>query len=429
VLILKPSRNLRLREVIIKTNYNPFKTLFAWISLMGASTLMAADASRVNLSDTVQAPARKLTQEEELEMPDLELTRKGPWGQLEYFEALLEAPLELIKANQPNSLRTRWFFSKMEPDAVDRLLSNIGLGDDLLSSLRDKELWTSDSDGTALFPRLEQIRALPEASRISLYRVLSKWQENPFHVEPEVLHGESVKKWLEGFSLSEETVAFIEAASYSSSKTRLFADVPAVLSMAKSEEERMDILRALNRTPTLVAKLCMQSTSAGDLSAYWNQGARNKDSVTFLDSMLKYPSFEKIDLVHMLPANVRKILYTFPNSTYTRSGYLPDCHWSALNFFNEEPLERLSDPPQATAYTLENFVKVDPPYQLGDVLFFTDSQTGDAYHSCAYIADDIVFTKNGRSPLQPWILMKLDKVKNLYDLHFRTDTTAYRRKR
>jgi hypothetical protein len=187
-------------------------------------------------------------------------------------------------------------------------------------------------------------------------------------------------------------------------------------------------MRALNRTPTLVAKLCLQTTNATDLSAYWHQGTKGKEASTFLDSMLKYPSFEKIDLVHMLPANVRKILYTFPNPVHTRSGYLPDCHWSALNFFNEEPLERLSDPPQATAYTLENFTKVDPPYQLGDVLFFTDTQSGDAYHSCAYIADDIVFTKNGRSPLQPWVLMKLEKVKNLYDLHFRTDTTAYRRK-
>ena len=143
--------------------------------------------------------------------------------------------------------------------------------------------------------------------------------------------------------------------------------------------------------------------------------------------MARVPGVDKIDVIHLLPASVRKILYTFPNPLLTENGYLPDCHWTSLNFFNAEPLERLSDPIQATQYTLENFRVVEAPYQCGDVLFFTDIKTGDAYHSCAYIADDIVFTKNGRSPLQPWVLMKIEQVKTLYDLHFRTQTVAYRR--
>jgi hypothetical protein len=135
-----------------------------------------------------------------------------------------------------------------------------------------------------------------------------------------------------------------------------------------------------------------------------------------------------MDLLHLLPSGIRKILYTFPDPTQSRSGYLPDCHWSSLNFFNSQPLDRLADPVQATAYTLEKFTPIDPPYELGDVLFFTDTKTGDAYHSCAYLADNIVFTKNGRSPLQPWVLMRLDSVKNLYDMHFDTKISGYRRK-
>ena len=135
-----------------------------------------------------------------------------------------------------------------------------------------------------------------------------------------------------------------------------------------------------------------------------------------------------MDLLHLLPSSVRRILYTFPDPTASRSGYLPDCHWSSLNFFNTQPLDRLADPVQATAYTLEKFTPVEPPYELGDVLFFTDKKTGDAYHSCAYLADDVVFTKNGRSPLQPWVLMRLESVKELYDMHFNTKISAYRRK-
>lgn len=363
-----------------------------------------------------------------METPRTSVSEKGPWGQLEYFEALLEAPIDLVKANQPSSVRTRWFFGKMEPDAVARLLGDLKPPQEVLEALTDKDRWLVEREGVTIFPRIKDIEGLPREFRAALYRKLSAWQENTYHLEPEIVYGGSVRKWFEGFEVSEDALAFIERTSFGSGTNQLFADTPALLSLVKYNDERIRILRAFSRTPTLVAKLRLDSGTTAQLTSYWNKGTRFKDTSTFLASMKRYGDLRKLDLVHLLPANIRRILFTFPNTAQTRSGYLPDCHWSSLNFFNPEPLERLCDPPQATAYTLENFVKVDPPYELGDVLFFTDTQTGDAYHSCAYIADDIVFTKNGRSPLQPWVLMKLDQVKNVYDLHFRTNTTAYRRK-
>ncbi|RFC45324.1 MAG: hypothetical protein DVB28_000627 [Verrucomicrobia bacterium] len=366
--------------------------------------------------------------EKSIQSSPVQLSKTGPWGQLEYFEALLDAPADLVKESQPKSIRTRWFFRKMQPDDVSEFLGSLGLPGELEKELNDRDRWITESSGVTVFPTTSHVLALPEKSRILLHRMLSKWPENPYHAEPEIVYGKSVRKWFEGFEISEEVLQFIETTSYPTLSSRLFADTPGVLSIAKSENERVQILRAFSRTPTLVAKLCLESGTAEELASYWNRGIRFKDTSTFLASLKRYDAVHKIDLVHLLPAGVRKILYTFPSPSHTRSGYLPDCHWSSLNFFNPEPLERLSDPPQATAYTLENFTQVAPPYELGDVLFFTDTQTGDAYHSCAFIADDIVFTKNGRSPLQPWVLMKLDQVKDLYDLHFRTNTTAYRRK-
>lgn len=367
-------------------------------------------------------------EDQSLEMPGIELSKVGPWGQLEYFEALLEAPVDLVKEAQPTSFRTRWFFRKMDPDAVSNLIGTLALPEELARELTDRERWIKTPEGTTLFPKTSAILALPNTARLELYRILAKSPENPYHLEPEIIYGGSIAKWVEGFQISEEVLQFIEKTSFATASTLLFADTPAILGMAKSEAERIQILRAFSRTPTLVAKLRIRTADAKEINTYWNRGIRFKDTSTFLTSMLRYDALKKIDLVHLLPAEIRKILYTFPRPSHARSGYLPDCHWSSLNFFNPDPLERLSDPPQATAYTLENFVQVTPPYELGDVLFFTDLETGDAYHSCAYIADDIVFTKNGRSPLQPWILMKLSKVKDLYDLHFKTNTTAYRRK-
>lgn len=57
---------------------------------------------------------------------------------------------------------------------------------------------------------------------------------------------------------------------------------------------------------------------------------------------------------------------------------------------------------------------VEAPYQFGDILFFLDNATGDAFHSCVYLADTLVYTKNGRNILSPWVLMTIDDVKKVY---------------
>ena len=53
------------------------------------------------------------------------------------------------------------------------------------------------------------------------------------------------------------------------------------------------------------------------------------------------------------------------------------------------------------------------PYQYGDILEFLTAE-GNAVHACVYIADDIVFTKNGEGMIKPWVLMWLSSVQKLY---------------
>ena len=53
-----------------------------------------------------------------------------------------------------------------------------------------------------------------------------------------------------------------------------------------------------------------------------------------------------------------------------------------------------------------------PPYEYGDMIVFNSG--GRAIHGCIYIAEDIVFTKNGASHYQPWTLMHLNDVLATY---------------
>ena len=406
--------------------------VLALAPLLGGGDLHATGL--VLTSDIQEAPAtQELTseaagEEKTREEKGATLSKKGIWGQLETFEVLLEAPLDLIRASEPKSVRTRWFFGKMSGDAVEALIRRVIRKEQLAEKFCDRDRWIENAEGVTVFPKTEDLLLITTGERIALYGELAKFQENAFHVEPEILYGDSFEEWADGVQISEKARNFIKKVSYQHGSMLQFSDIPALLGLLSTEKERLEVLRALSRTPSLVAKIIINATTAESLAAYWHKGFRLKDTSSFMASVKQHKNVDRMDLLHLLPSGIRRILYTFPDPTQSRSGYLPDCHWSSLNFFNTQPLDRLADPVQATAYTLEKFTPIDPPYELGDVLFFTDTKTGDAYHSCAYLADNIVFTKNGRSPLQPWVLMRLESVKKLYDMHFDTKITAYRRK-
>jgi hypothetical protein len=38
----------------------------------------------------------------------------------------------------------------------------------------------------------------------------------------------------------------------------------------------------------------------------------------------------------------------------------------------------------------------------------------NALHMCVYLADDVVFTKNGANAIQPWVLMKVPEMLGIY---------------
>lgn len=360
--------------------------------------------------------------------PGLNQSAVGPWGLFEYFEVFLEAPAALLKAAEVSSFRSVWHFPKTTSAEVRQMIAELDLPSDLQENLFDEKRWTQAENEVSVNVDREILEQLPQKSREHIYRRLADSSMNRFQVEPEVVFAATPREWLQEYGFEEDLLRFVERTCYKRGECLVFSDVPAALSICRSDEERIRFRQALSRTPTIVAKVLLNSSSVADIADYWGKGTRFKNTLPFLESMARVPGVDKIDVIHLLPAGVRKIVYTFPNPLLTENGYLPDCHWTSLNFFNAEPIERLSDPIQATQYTLENFHIVQPPYECGDVLFFTDVKTGDAYHSCAYIADEIVFTKNGRSPLQPWVLMRIEQVKTLYDLHFRTQTVAYRRK-
>jgi hypothetical protein len=47
---------------------------------------------------------------------------------------------------------------------------------------------------------------------------------------------------------------------------------------------------------------------------------------------------------------------------------------------------------------------------------------------CVYVADDVVFTKNGANTIQPWVLMKMSEMLGTYEPERPFEVIVYRRK-
>lgn len=356
--------------------------------------------------------------------------RPGPWGDLDYFTVYLEASSSMLKSMDFQSYDTTWKFVKWTDDQVGQLFESAKLAEPFKAELLDRTKWRRDSEGVTVIPSREAVLGLGNESRAAIYQVLGRWEENPFHHEPVIIAGHDVREWLKRAQLSEEILVTIERTVYQRGNNRVFADTPLLLRMVASEADRLKIRKALSRTPTLVVKLRLNpGTDIQKIADYWGGYTKSKDVEPFLDSISNNAAMNVIDIIHLLPTGVRRLLYTFPGLNHGRTGYYPDCHWTSLNFANFEPLARLADSAMATAYTLENYTRITGgSYQYGDVLFFMDGASGNAIHSCVFIADDIVYTKNGRSPTQPWILMKLDDVVAVYSMFYQAQISCYRRK-
>ena len=68
----------------------------------------------------------------------------------------------------------------------------------------------------------------------------------------------------------------------------------------------------------------------------------------------------------------------------------------------------------------------DRPAAFGDVILFRDAKA-ESVHMCVYIADDIVFTKNGAHYFQPWVLMRFADVVARYPSANASRTSLFRK--
>lgn len=354
--------------------------------------------------------------------------KPGPWGDLQYYYIYLEAPQRLVENfPMPNTI-TKWSFSKATVIDLKNLFAQAGLSQALQDYLLDPKHMVLEADAITVFPPLPDLTAMTPEQRSIIYKELALSDLNEFHKSPVLITSGSVDQWLGMSRLSDELIEIIRKFAYKRGSVLAFSDLSAVLNYVQTDAEAKDFFKTMTRTRSLILRMELQkTTNVQEIASYWTGQNRNKDIEPILTSGLETEGIERMDIIHLLPSLPRRFIFGYPPMELAMMGRMPDCHWSSLNFFNYKPKEYFLDTRLATAHVLENYVKVEPPYRFGDVLMFLTPQ-GDAIHSCNYIADDIVYTKNGENMISPWVLMKISDVLRIYSNESQSTIQGFRLK-
>lgn len=354
--------------------------------------------------------------------------KSGPWGDLVVRTAYLEPPENILAIVAKPSNVTRWTFEQTTEGAVRADLTKAGVPAAVIERLCNPVRMVGSGNNITLLPELEDLLAIPMEARSALYQRLAKHAANEYQRDPVHVLGGDVDDWLAETDLSAEQQDLFRRLLWRRGTGLVFSDIQALLSRAKGPDGVGAVFRAVTRVRSLLVELRLPLTDGrGAFLDYWSAGGLNIERLPYLAAVTRRRAAQQIDVTQFLPVLARRRVYTFPTASLAMKGRLPDCHWTSLNFFEEEPKDLYLDSAKASEHLLAAYVAVDPPFRFGDVLCFLDN--GEGLHTCVQVADDIVLTKNGHGLLAPWTLMQLKDLDEIYRRSPDTRVQAYRLKK
>ena len=244
-------------------------------------------------------------------------------------------------------------------------------------------------------------------------------QCHPFRFNPA-----NFEPWLRETGLEPDEADRFRRLTYTQEDVVCFSD-GNILQASLSPEKFRQLVRALQSEPTFLMSLQVdEGMDIEPLISYWGRGREAQRMRPLLESLTQIPGGGSVNVSYLLPPFARLRLYTYDNSPDSCSRRY-NCSWTALNFFNETPDERFADFDRAMEYLGRRYQAVTSPPQFGDVMVVEES-SGRPLHFCVFLADGVVFTKNGFDYLEPWVLMKVPEMLAYFHGTKGTKTVVYR---
>ncbi|MEI7910750.1 MAG: hypothetical protein WCK77_14025 [Verrucomicrobiota bacterium] len=352
-----------------------------------------------------------------------------PWGELLTLDVELEQPEEYVAFEATTDRSTTWVFTGNTLAQTRSILTQCGMPPAQLEAALAPAMVEVTSEATTVKPSDEVVLALTPEVRAKLYVTLAQWPANPHMANPYHLTNANFGVLSVDSDVPAASIAMVKNLTYTQRGNQFFSDPDVVLHKIPSPEGRLHLLKMLTYQTAVLARLRLRPDSDLDkILGYWGTvpGVHAKDLRPLLESIKNTPDGGTLSLLYFLPAFARERLYTSP-LPFQAGDVKMDCHWSAMNFFNATPDPRFQDNAYASAYIKDHCYQIGKPSMCGDLVFLMNSK-GQVIHSAVYIADDLVFTKNGINFAQPWILMRIPNLRGVFTFSEEPQIVYYRRK-
>ena len=338
--------------------------------------------------------------------------RIGPWGELVLSHLLIERPKEFLGRIPSGFLEPGWHFVGMDVKQITDLFKSSDLSPSQRSLLLDTNRWRALEGGWVIYPGTNVAWGLSRKARGEIYTCLGRFPENLMQHAPHSVPLAWESEWLQDGGLAPAMVSLLSSLIYERGETACFADME-VLNLLATKAEREQLILVLTRQPAVLARLRVgPETDIKSLVDYWERSKARRDLEPFLESLRHVPGETEVNVAFFLPPFARTRLYCYPDLKDDRI-QTQDCFWTALNFFNTSPDDRYLDPLQRNRAVQSSYRPVESPPVLGDVILVLDLNDSPV-HACVYIADNLIFTKNGATRQSPWVLMKMNDMMSYY---------------
>ena len=346
----------------------------------------------------------------------LEPAQMPPWGELFVRDIKIQPPEEYLAFELQHITPPVWIFDGQSVAQVREVMLSCGLTPAQVDRALASGKVSSSSANTTVSPDNDLVTALSPDTRAKLYHELGRSSENEHMRFPFCYSGNAFAEAFATNGVSPVVTEMVRKLMYQRGELQCFSDYELVLQQIADKDQQMRLLRALSSESGVMASVRLRpDTDTDKLLGYWAWpgGIRIKDVAPLIDS-LKHTTDGRIGLVYLLPQFARQRLYTFPMPSRPGDAAM-DCHWSTMNFFNEVPDDRFTDPAYTVKFLQANYYQIAKPTKYGDIILFLEGESNNAIHSAVYLCDDIVFTKNGNNMAQPWMLMHLKDLTSKYE--------------
>lgn len=347
--------------------------------------------------------------------------KPGPWGHLEYLPISIECPEELLPVHAFESTVTHWIFKGYTVEKYLRLLDEVGISGSLREELRSAEVLHAVEGGLDVTPTHNIVLNLPAAARKPIYTILAAFPENGSSLI--FIQAKTVDERFAKSGVSAATIELFRKLSCEYGRYVIFSDVPSIFSQIPTYDERVHFLKALTRQSTMIVKIHVTADADLDgLMSYWGKACWSKDARPLLESLARIPGGARLDISHLLPPSPSALLYTFPLPANPLDGpaVRKDCHYTAFNFFRDPPDARYANKEFIVERLKEDHFPVPSDPRYGDLVLFL-TPDGQLIHSAVFLADNIVYTKNGDTSLHPWMLSTVQDLIDQYSFQVPPD--------